>query len=159
MPGSISSAYDRRRSVGFALSSTPVALLTTTAVVPQAFNFALVTLSAQIQIIWDAKASPSGYPGWGEAYGRFQIGAETFLAAGPTIVRQETDADGKLSRVVKSLSVPTALIQLRGQDLAVGSTIEGKIQLWCSAASNTPAGYHSDPDMTCDLMMQVHFIR
>lgn len=159
MPGSLSSSYDRQTTTNFALTTTPTVLATTKAIVPQAFNLALVSLSAQIQIIWDAKASNSGGTGWGEAYARFQIGSETMLTAGPTVVRQELDSDGKLNRVVKSFSIPPAILQLRGQDLAGGSSIDGQAQLWCSAVSNTSAGFHADPDMTCDLMMQVHFIR
>lgn len=159
MPGSVSLGYDRTTTTGFALTATATAYASAAVVAPAGFSLALVTVSAQVQLVWDAKASPSGGIGWAEAYGQLQIGNTSFLPIGTLATRQEADADGKLNRVIKSIPLGPVIVQLRGEDLGAGSAIAARAQLWCSSASNTAAGYHADPDMTCDLMMQVHFIR
>lgn len=159
MPGSISAGYDRKTVTGFALAATPTDYAAAAVAAPAGFGLALVTVTAQVQVVWDAKASPSGGIGWGEAYGRLQIGAASSLPIGALQTRQEADAQGSLSRVIKSVPLGPLIVQIRGEDLGAGAAIEARAQLWCSSTANTPAGYHADPDMTCDLMMQVHFIR
>ena len=159
MPGSVSLGSDRKTSSGFALTAASTVYASAAVSAPAGFSLALVTVSAQVQLVWDAKASTSGGIGWGEAYGQLQIGSSSFLPIGAVPSRQEADRDGALSRVIKSIPLGPVLVQLRGEDLGPDAAIEARAQLWCSSASNTPAGYHADPDMTCDLMMQVQFIR